>query len=200
MASPPKAFDVALAEKLAQGLPEGIGPNSVTALRLLLGVLAALLFLHGSWLMNNLGVIVFIFGLLADHLDGEVARLRQSSSERGRMLDTLADMASLALLFLCMGAGQSATSLLPLLMGIFCAFMVIGIHVLMLLIAGQRRRAGMTERMRLLTGYEPDDVLYLLPLVTLTGQLESFLGLASIGLPVFLAALGWGFHKGQKQD
>ena len=66
-------------------------PNSITALNLFCGCTAALTFLSEEYV---LGVIFVLISLLADFIDGLLARLLNAQSELGKQLDSLADMIS----------------------------------------------------------------------------------------------------------
>lgn len=66
-------------------------PNTLTVSNLFCGVLAILAVLQGDWLLTTILVVV---SLLADFLDGFVARRLGVSSPMGKELDSMADMVS----------------------------------------------------------------------------------------------------------
>lgn len=92
-------------------------PNSITLLNLFCGCCAVVCVLSGAYLLAALFIGL---GLLADFLDGAVARLLGVSSEIGKQLDSLADVVSFgvapgAMLYqLLLGAQPNADALLPM--------------------------------------------------------------------------------------
>jgi phosphatidylglycerophosphate synthase len=72
-------------------LPTRVSPDAVTLGSLVLGVLAGHLFWYrGAWI-NAAGVLLFILSDILDSADGQLARLRGTSTRMGRTLDGLAD-------------------------------------------------------------------------------------------------------------
>ena len=72
-------------------LPTRISADAVTLASLVLGVLAGHLFWYRSAWVNACGVLLFIVSDLLDSVDGQLARLRGTSTRMGRILDGLAD-------------------------------------------------------------------------------------------------------------
>lgn len=72
-------------------LPTGISADAVTFMSLVLGVLAGHLMWYASEWINAGGVALFVLSDILDSADGQLARLRGSSTRMGRMLDGLAD-------------------------------------------------------------------------------------------------------------
>lgn len=68
-----------------------ITPNMITVLGLLMGIAAAILVGTGQALWMTIGVISFQFSSMIDGVDGELARLRMTSSHSGEWFDTVAD-------------------------------------------------------------------------------------------------------------
>jgi hypothetical protein len=78
--------------RLARALvPTAVTPNQVTVWGMLVGVLAGHLFLYSSRSINLIGVALFIVSDIFDSADGQLARLRGSSSRLGRLLDGAGD-------------------------------------------------------------------------------------------------------------
>src|SRR3954453_23971950 len=70
----------------------GISANAVSVAGLLLGVLAALAYAHWSaWPFALAGLLLSIAWLIADGLDGMIARATGTASPLGRALDGLCD-------------------------------------------------------------------------------------------------------------
>src|SRR2546423_14719400 len=72
-------------------LPTRISADAVTLASLVLGVLAGHLFWYRSAWVNAAGVLLFIASDLLDNVDGQLPRLRGTSTRMGRVLDGLAD-------------------------------------------------------------------------------------------------------------
>lgn len=66
-------------------------PNLVTLLNLFFGCVAMLAFIAGRW---QEGIALVALALLADFLDGFIARLLKTTSPLGKELDSLADVVS----------------------------------------------------------------------------------------------------------
>lgn len=97
-----------------------LSPNSITVASLFLRIMAALGFLSATRGGLILGAIAFYFAYLLDCMDGAVARLRRMSSEFGRFLDHVGDLAGglFAVSALAYGQGMLVT---PLILGLlFC--------------------------------------------------------------------------------
>lgn len=86
--------------RLARALvPTAVTPNQVTVWGMLVGVLAGHLFLYSSRTVNCIGVALFIVSDIFDSADGQLARLRGSSSRLGRLLDGAGDNVRFASLY-----------------------------------------------------------------------------------------------------
>lgn len=80
-----------VADPVAGGLVavRGVTPNRVTAVSGLLGIAAVLCFATGRL---RLGAVLFLLRFFADCVDGKVARLQGSGSERGAAFDVATDV------------------------------------------------------------------------------------------------------------
>jgi phosphatidylglycerophosphate synthase len=73
-------------------MPTPVSPNSVTVGSIILGLAAgAAIFAGFPWHLQAAGMLIFSSAVL-DCADGQLARLRKSSSAFGRMLDGVADL------------------------------------------------------------------------------------------------------------
>ena len=181
-----KPWDARLAYRLIYPLRESpVTPNHLTCLRLLFGVLACVALARGDYLWTNVGAICFALSNFLDHTDGELARLTGKLSKFGHNLDLGADAIVNVLLFIGIGLGLAGGKLagFALPMGILAGLAVAAIFHMRLVIEKHVGKAG--ARQPNLGGMEAEDVLYLLPLVTLADQLLPFLVLAAIGAPLF---------------
>lgn len=85
-------------------LPTRISADAVTFASLVLGVLAGHLFWYRSAWVNAGGVLLFILSDVLDSADGQLARLRGTSTRMGRILDGLADTGRFVSLYGHLGA------------------------------------------------------------------------------------------------
>jgi len=85
-------------------LPTRISADAVTFASLVLGVLAGHLFWYRSAWVNASGVLLFILSDVLDSADGQLARLRGTSTRMGRILDGLADTGRFVSLYGHLGA------------------------------------------------------------------------------------------------
>ena len=85
-------------------LPTRISPDAVTFASLVLGILAGHLFWYRSAWINAGGVLLFILSDVLDSADGQLARLRGTSTRMGRILDGLADAGRFVSLYGHLGA------------------------------------------------------------------------------------------------
>ena len=73
--------------------PTRISADQVTVWALVIGLLAGHLFFYDSALLNAAGLLLFIVSDIFDSADGQLARLRSSSTRFGRILDGISDNA-----------------------------------------------------------------------------------------------------------
>lgn len=85
-------------------------PNHITGLSLAAGLLGAWCFAAGSWAWAIVGGLLLILCYTLDNCDGEIARLKQLSSEWGARFDDIADWLVDSAFFACLGYGTWATS------------------------------------------------------------------------------------------
>ena len=85
-------------------LPTRISPDAVTLGSLVLGILAGHMFWYRSAWLNAGGVLLFILSDILDSADGQLARLRGTSTRMGRILDGLADAGRFLSLYGHLGA------------------------------------------------------------------------------------------------
>jgi phosphatidylglycerophosphate synthase len=84
--------------------PTRVSPDDVTLASLVLGVIAGHLFWYTNAWVNAAGVGLFIWSDILDSADGQLARLRGTSTRMGRILDGLADSARFLSLYLHLAA------------------------------------------------------------------------------------------------
>jgi phosphatidylglycerophosphate synthase len=180
-----KPWDARLAFLLVQPFQHSwVTPNHFTTLRLLVGLAAVAAFATGHW--PNLGALLMVLSNFLDHTDGELARLSGKGSRFGHFYDLACDALIHILLFVGIGIGLSANGVndWAWLMGIVAGVAVALIFHLRNEIEQNHGKAAVKQPN--LAGFEAEDVLYLLPVVTLLDGLWPFLIAASIGAPLAL--------------
>ena len=181
-----KPWDAQLAYRLVYPLrASALTPNHFTVIRLLVGVLAFIGLAEGSYLWSNIGAVCFAISNFLDHTDGEYARLTGKMSSFGHYFDLASDAAANILLFLGIGIGlmHGKLGIYALPMGAAAGIAVAAIFHMRAFIEDSigKERARQPHY----GGMEAEDILYLLPLVTLFEQQTIFLMLASVGAPLF---------------
>lgn len=192
MVSAPAAqrpWDARLARRLVTPLKDTwVKPNHLTTVRLGVGLAAAAAFVPGTYGWSNTAALLLILSNFLDHTDGELARISGRSSRIGHLYDLASDAAVTVLLFIAIGVGVAARhgTVLPVpppLLGVVAGCAVAMIFLLRLRIED---RVGKTaSRQASLGGFETEDVLYLLPLVTLSNAVVPFLTAAALCAPLF---------------
>lgn len=94
----------------------GITPNAITLTSILFRLLAASAFLTATQSGYVFGAVVYYLAYLLDCMDGAVARLRKMSSEFGRFLDHIGDLAG-DLLILAALAWSLGLLMTPMVLG-----------------------------------------------------------------------------------
>ena len=170
--------------------PTGITPNHITTLRLATGVAAALAFVRGEAYWLAVGGGIFIFSMLLDRADGELARQTGRASVIGHRYDLVSDCASNIMAFVGIGVGVvPVLGVLGPLLGILAGA---GIGALFWQINAQklvelRPYSAWDDRFNA----DPDDALILVPLLVWIGAAVPTLIAAAVITP--LAALWIGF-------
>lgn len=188
---PEKPWDARLAYQLIYPLRNSrVTPNHLTCARLFCGIVAVPCLATGDYLWTNLGAFSFVISNFLDHTDGELARLTNKKSKTGHIFDLASDALVNIFLFVGIGAGLRHSELeywsIP--MGIVSGLAVATIFHLRHEI--EKKVGKSYARQPHFKDIEAEDVLYLLPLVSLFDWLLPFLLLATIGAPVF-AVLVW---------
>lgn len=186
---PPRTWDARLARRLVTPLVNTrVAPNHLTTLRLLIGVAGALCLARGGFAWSNAGAILIVLSNFVDHTDGELARISGKSSRIGHFYDLACDALVTVMLFIGMGMGMSASNIggltvAPGWLGAIAGIAVALIFFLRMRIEEMAGKAG--TKQAAVGGFETEDVLYLLPIVTLTSVVMPFVAAASIGAPLF---------------
>ncbi|HWM65246.1 MAG TPA: CDP-alcohol phosphatidyltransferase family protein [Steroidobacteraceae bacterium] len=186
-----RPWDARLARRLVTPLKDSRAtPNHLTTVRLAVGLSAAAAFLPGTYGWTNIGALLLILSNFLDHTDGELARISGKTSRIGHIYDLASDAVVTVLLFLGIGIGVgthvgSLLQLPPAFLGLVAGSAIALIFYLRMRIEALGGKAA--SKQGSLGGFETEDVLYLLPLVTLFNGLTNFLVAAAIGAPLFAA-------------
>ena len=185
---PPRTWDARLARWLVTPLKDTrIVPNHLTTLRLATGLAGAACLAMGNFAWTNAGALLIVLSNFIDHTDGELARISGKSSRFGHFYDLASDALVTVALFLSMGIGIAAPGESPFalstVLGAIAGVAVALIFYLRMRIESIAGKAG--TRQAFAGGFETEDVLYLLPLVTLARGIEPFIDAAAIGAPLF---------------
>ncbi len=157
-------------------------PNHFTALRLLVGLAGAVCFAVGD--APNVAALLIVTSNFLDHADGELARLGNKGSRFGHYFDLASDAVVTIGMFAGIGIGLMQSPL-----GNWAAIMGAAAGIAVALIFHLRyqmenRHGKSATKQAQWAGFEAEDVLYLIPLVTLSGALVGFLWAAAIGAPL----------------
>jgi phosphatidylglycerophosphate synthase len=180
-----------LARRLVTPLKDSrVTPNHLTTLRLAVGLAAAGAFLPGTYPWSNVGALLLVVSNFLDHTDGELARISGKGSRIGHLYDLAADAVVTILLFIAIGIGididpdhASEWPISPPVLGLAAGCAVALIFLLRMHIEEMAGKAA--SRQASFGGFETEDVLYLLPLVTLCNGLTPFLIASAICAPLF---------------
>jgi archaetidylinositol phosphate synthase len=182
-------WDARLARTLVAPLAcSRVTPNHLTTLRLAVGLAGAAAFMQGTYRWSNIAALLVIISNFLDHTDGELARLSGKTSRVGHIYDLASDAAVTILLFVAMGVGVATgtDNVLGTPPPVLGAAAGAAIALIFFLRMRMEKMAGKAAtRQASVVGFETEDVLYLLPVVTLCGGVMPFLLAASIGAPLF---------------
>jgi phosphatidylglycerophosphate synthase len=186
-----RPWDARLANRLVTPLKDSwVTPNHLTTIRLIVGLAAAAAFLPGTYGWSNLAALLLILSNFIDHTDGELARISGKTSRFGHLYDIASDAAVTILLFVAIGVGVAAGAkpgnslqIPPAILGAIAGSAIALIFFLRMRTEELYGKAA--TRQASLGGFETEDILYLLPLVTLCNGVTPFLIAASICAPVF---------------
>jgi archaetidylinositol phosphate synthase len=184
-----RPWDARLAHRLVTPLKDSwVTPNHLTTLRLGVGLGAAAAFTRGSYGWSNLAALLVILSNFLDHTDGELARVSGKTSRIGHLYDIASDAAVTILIFIAIGAGVAAVpglelALSPAMLGTISGTAIALIFFLRMRLEEMLGKAS--TRQPYFAGFETEDVLYLLPLITLCNATAPFLLIAAICAPLF---------------
>jgi phosphatidylglycerophosphate synthase len=208
--NPARPWDARLARWLVTPLKHTrITPNHLTTLRLLIGMSCAAAFSVGGYGFANLGAVLLVLSNFVDHTDGELARVSGKTSRFGHFYDLACDAFVTVALFVGIGIGVGTEHggftlaglgayggglrITPAMLGWLAGVAVALIFLLRMQIEEREGKAG--TKQAAFGGFETEDVLYLMPLVTLFNGTHGFLVASAIGAPLFALWVVWGFWR-----
>jgi archaetidylinositol phosphate synthase len=199
-----RPWDARLARRLVAPLKDSwVTPNHLTTIRLGVGLAAAAAFLPGTYGWSNLAALLLILSNFLDHTDGELARITGRSSRLGHLYDLASDAAVTVLLFIAIGAGVAArhetvSPVPPPVLGVVAGCAVALIFLLRMRIEDMVGKSA--TRQASLGGFETEDVLYLLPLITLSNAVVPFLTAAALCAPLFAVWVVFDYRRVLQQQ
>ena len=81
-------------------MPTRITPDQITLIALVVGLVAGHLLFYNNVMLNAIGVALFIISDIFDSADGQLARMRGTSTRFGKILDGISDGARFANLYI----------------------------------------------------------------------------------------------------
>ena len=192
-------WDQRLARRLVRPLAASpISPNHVTAFSLATGLAAAVCYGLGGrgahW-----GGLLIVVSMLADHADGELARMSGRTSRFGHYFDYVSDGVVTVALFVGIGVGLRGSALgwwaVPL--GLAAGLTIAAIFLLRDEVWRRRGKEAIAQPSW--AGFEIQDVLYLVAPITWLGGLMPFLAAAGVGAPLFLLWQTWDVRRGERR-
>ena len=199
-----RPWDARLARRLVTPLNHSwVTPNYLTTLRLAVGLAAAAAFIPGSYAWSNIAALLLILSNFLDHTDGELARMSGKTSRLGHLYDLASDATVTILLFVAMGVGVAAKPgaeiiVPPAILGLAAGTAIALIFYLRMRI--EELLGKVATQQASLGGFETEDVLYLLPLVTLSNALVPLLVAASICAPFYAIWVVIDFQRVLRRD
>ncbi len=161
-----------------------VTPNHLTGMRLLTGIAAstALATGHTAWI--NVGAGLFLFSMLLDRADGELARLTGTTSAFGHRFDLWTDALcdSLILLGLGIGMREGFFGAWAPAMGVIAAASA-GIIFFQVLALDKRLGPG-SVMFQAVGGFDPDDAIVIVPMAAAIGIGDWILAAATLATPL----------------
>jgi len=198
-------FDRSLSQFMSRRLARtNITPNQVTLIGMSIGLIAAfLLSLAGYWAHLS-GALLFVFCIIVDGVDGEIARLRLKESVFGHYLDIVTDNIVHAAIFVGVAFGlyhdtgnDAYVLALWFLLGGFILSLVAVYQCILRLNPDELEKSP--RLIRLMAFLSNRDFAYLIVALALIGKLNWFIFGASAGSYLFAVGL-WAISFHEKHE
>ncbi len=164
-----------------------IRPNHLTGLRLVVGLVAVACLVPGRTAFAVWSGVFWTIACFLDRADGELARLGDLRSEKGKLLDYRSDLILDAAWFLGVGFGarHGVLGVFAIALGLVCCVSMVVVQW-----AGERYERLSPPGVKVWAGVErfhPDDALFLLAIFTWLDVLTPILVGSSAVIPVVAA-------------
>ena len=173
-----------------------ITPNQVTLANTLVGLSSAWMFASPSYSMRLLGSLLFLFSIMVDGVDGELARLTMTETKFGGMLDVTTDnivhVAIFAGLFLGCYRESGSPWYLYLIPIVLVGFALCGLSVYLAMSIDQKGAEQWLGQIDRISGR---DFAYLLVILAAVDRLSFFAWGAAFGTYVFAFILMWATYR-----
>ncbi len=195
-------IDRNLSWRISKGLARtSITPNQVTIANTVVGLSSAWMFASPSYWMRLLGSLLFLFSIMVDGVDGELARLTMSETKFGGMLDVTTDNIVHVAIFagIFFGCYRNSGSswylyLIPVVLGGFALCGLATYLALSIDAKGAEQWLGKIDRI------SGRDFAYLLVILALIDRLGFFAWGAAFGTYVFAFILMWATYRRWGRD
>ncbi|WP_250464018.1 CDP-alcohol phosphatidyltransferase family protein [Caballeronia sp. GAFFF2] len=199
----PSTWDARIARRLVTplvGTP--VTPNHLTTLRLAIGLGGAYYLSLGSFWLCTLGALLIALSNFVDHTDGELARISGQSSRIGHLYDLACDALVTVLLFAGIGFYVSVHHPAWLVSAQWLGG-IAGIAVALIFFLRMRIESTVGKaatKQASMAGFETEDVLYLLPVITILNGMTPFLIAAAIGAPLFAIYVAVDYQRVMRRE
>jgi phosphatidylglycerophosphate synthase len=171
-----------------------ITPNQITVIGVIIGLIGAYFLAEPSYGARLVGAFLFLFCVIVDGVDGEVARLKLQETSFGHYLDIVTDNVVHVVLFVAIALGlyreTGEAGYLVALLFLLAGFMLCAVSVYHLILRREpdelRRSPATLRLMALMTNR---DFAYLVAALALVNRLSWFLKGAAVGSFLFAATL-----------
>ena len=149
-----------------------------------IGPIYFLSYIYFCFYLNSF-TFCFVISNFLDHADGELARLKNEISPKGHVYDLISDALVNIFLFLGIGIGlmQTNLGLYACMMGIIAGLSVAGIFYMRNYIEMNIGKQNARQPHKI--GFEAEDILYLLPIISYFRLEYYFMFAAALGAPIF---------------
>jgi phosphatidylglycerophosphate synthase len=197
-----RPWDARAARRLVTPLKNSwVTPNHLTTLRLVVGLCAVAAFLPGTYGWSNIAALLLVVSNFLDHTDGELARISGRSSRFGHLYDLASDAVVTVSAFVAIGIGIGARGdtlvLPPALLGLVAGCAIALIFYLRMRIEERLGKTGTLQAS--VGGFETEDFLYLLPLMTLCDGAAPVVLAASLIAPLYATRVVFDYRRAMRR-